>query len=50
VFSIFTRKAADALGHPAFPAPSIPEGFRSNLGRRRVARPRFAARGCLTSE
>jgi hypothetical protein len=36
VFSILTRKAAGALSHPAFPAPSVFERrtFLQSLGRR----------------
>jgi hypothetical protein len=49
-FLHFAREAAGALRHPAFPAPSIREGFRLNLGRDRAARSPLAVRGCLTGE
>ena len=50
VLSTFAYEAAGALRASGFPCALYLEGIRSNLGRHRVARSRFAVLGCLTRE
>src|ERR1700733_8594104 len=50
MLSTFAYEAAGALRASGFPCALYLEGIRSNLGRHRVARSRFAVLGCLTRE